>query len=261
MNRENANIKKLSNTNKENLNNHETKWMQIVITVCYVLAMWAVGCLLGQAVSEHRAEVKKCVVIDPGHGGFDPGKVSANGIMEKDVNLQIALWVKAFLEQNDVQVVMTRVGDVAAGAATQNDTTDIANHTNSVTLNKSQDMEERVRIINETMPDLTVSIHANSYSGPSIHGAQVFYYGASADSQRLAGILQETISQKADVGNRREISANDSYYLLKKAKGTIAIVECGFLTNPKELALLCDGEYQKRMAYSIAMGIMKALSL
>ena len=193
------------------------------------------------------AEGTKCVVIDAGHGGVDPGKVGLNGAYEKDVNLQIALLVKQYLEAADVTVVMTRE-------------TDEGLYDSNASNKKVQDMKRRIALIDEVQPQLTVSIHQNSYPEEYVHGAQVFYYDGSAQGKRLAERIQSQMVEKADHENKRGIKANDSYYLLKKTGIPIVIVECGFLSNSAEADLLCDPEYQDRIAWAIHMGILQYLN-
>ncbi len=187
------------------------------------------------------------VVIDAGHGGDDPGKVGINGVYEKDLNLQIAGLVKLFLEANDVEVVMTRDSDQGLYDA------DASNK-------KVQDMKRRIALIDEAEPALTVSIHQNSYPEEYVHGAQVFYYTGSAQGQRLAECIQRQLVERADPENKRQVKANDSYYLLKKTGVPIVIVECGFLSNSAEAEKLCTPEYQDRVAWAIHMGILQYLS-
>lgn len=155
---------------------------------------------------------KPCVVIDAGHGGFDPGKVGINGALEKDVNLSIARMVKKFLETDDIEVVMTRETD--AGLYEESDSN-----------KKVQDMKNRIQIIEEAAPIVTVSIHQNSYHEEYVHGAQVFYYTNSTGGKELAGFLQKRLVEDIDPSNTRVEKANDSYYLLKKTSSPIVIVE------------------------------------
>lgn len=188
-----------------------------------------------------------CVVIDAGHGGDDPGKIGINGAKEKDVNLSIARRVKAYLEKEDIRVIMTREtedGLYDAGASHK----------------KVQDMKRRIAIIEETAPDLTVSIHQNSYPEEYVHGAQVFYYEGSMEGQELADKIQKRLIEGADPGNKRQIKANSSYYLLKKTKIPIVIVECGFLSNRTEAEALCSDEYQDCIAWEITLGILQYLN-
>lgn len=190
---------------------------------------------------------KPCVVIDAGHGGDDPGKVGINGAKEKDINLKIALILKKYLEGEGIEVVLTRETDQGlydAGASNK----------------KVQDMKRRIEIIEKAGPVITVSIHQNSYPEEYVHGAQVFYYGTSAEGKRLAENIQEQMTACLDPENRRSVKANESYYLLKKTDVPIVIVECGFLSNGKEAEKLCDEDYQDRAAWAIHMGIMRYLN-
>lgn len=192
---------------------------------------------------KNRKMAKYCVVVDAGHGGSDPGKVGINQALEKDVNLQIAEKLKAFLEAEDIRVVMTRETD--GGLYDEN-----------VSNKKVQDMKHRIAIIEEADPVLVVSIHQNSYQQESVKGAQVFYYAASERSRMLASMIQKEF-QVLQPDNRRLEKGNDSYYLLKKTAKPIVIAECGFLSNAEEAEKLVTQEYQERVAWRIHMGIMK----
>lgn len=190
---------------------------------------------------------KVCVVVDAGHGGSDPGKVGINGVNEKEINLQIAGYVRQYLEANDIEVVMTRETDAGLNDA------DASNK-------KVQDMKRRIELIDRTAPAITVSIHQNSYPEEYVHGAQVFYYTGSKEGQELAQYIQEELVTRVDPENKRQVKANDSYYLLKKTGIPIVIVECGFLSNSAEAEKLCTEAYQKRVAWAIHMGILQYLN-
>lgn len=187
------------------------------------------------------------IVIDAGHGGNDPGKIGINGALEKDINLQIAMLLKSYLEAQDVEVVMTRETDDGLYD------TDSSNK-------KVQDMKRRIGIIDETAPALTVSIHQNSYPEEYVSGAQVFYYTGSAEGQKSAVFLQDSLIRRLDPENHRQVKANDSYYLLKKTSTPIVIVECGFLSNSVEAEKLCDSSYQERVAWAIHIGVLQYLN-
>lgn len=193
------------------------------------------------------AESRPVVVIDAGHGGSDPGKVGVDGSLEKDINLQIAERLKQYLEQSDVKVVLTREDD--NGLYSKDDKK-----------KKMADMQKRCSIINESGADLVVSIHQNSYHEEYVSGGQVFYYKDSAKGKKLAEILQKRFDFVLGEENRRLAKANGNYYLLLHVKSPIVIVECGFLSNRKEAALLQQGEYQDKLAYTIHMGIMEYLN-
>lgn len=193
------------------------------------------------------AEDKPCVVIDAGHGGADPGKVSIDGSLEKDINLQIALKLQKFLQMQDVDAVLTRDSD--AGLYDEN-----------ASNKKVQDMKNRVGIIEERQPVLTVSIHQNSYHEEYVHGAQVFYYAGSEKSKELAERIQRVMALELDKDNARQAKANDSYYLLKKTSTPIVIVECGFLSNYEEAQKLASDLYQEKIAWAIHLAIMQTIA-
>ncbi|BCJ96721.1 N-acetylmuramoyl-L-alanine amidase CwlD [Anaerocolumna cellulosilytica] len=187
------------------------------------------------------------MVIDAGHGGRDPGKVGINGAQEKDVNLSIALKLKALLEQNDIKVIMTRVEDIGLYAESDSN-------------KKVADMRKRVDIINSSRAELAISIHQNSFTQESIRGAQVFYYTNSVEGKSYAEIMQAQMKETLQDGNKRVAKSNDSYYMLKKVECPIVIMECGYLSNRDEAALLIDEAYQERLAWAIHLGLMRYIN-
>lgn len=94
---------------------------------------------------------------------------------------------------------------------------------------------------------------------PEVKGAQVFYYTNSAEGKKLAEGLQTALVEGVDPENHREAKGNTSYYLLKKTDVPLAIVECGFLSNPEEAGLLATKEYQEKVAEAVCTGILKYL--
>ena len=231
------------------------KVLTFAVTVLLMAVLFAVG--HGEAVYVNGGGVqvqtgngrqdKVRVVLDAGHGGADPGKIGINGALEKDVNLQITLLVKRYLEAQDIEVVLTSETEEGLYDA------DASNK-------KVQDMKRRIEKIEETDPAITVSIHQNSYPEEYVKGAQVFYYTNSAEGQKLAQLVQTSLIERVDPDNHRQIKPNDSYYMLKKAPTPIIIVECGFLSNSDEAAKLCDPAYQQRVAWAIHMGILQYLN-
>ena len=170
-----------------------------------------------------------------------------DGSLEKDINLEIARKLKAYLEASDVEVVMTREED--KGLYGEKDSR-----------KKMADMKKRCDLINETRPELVVSIHQNSYHEESVSGGQVFYYKDSEKGKQLAEILQKRFDFVLGEKNKRLAKPNGNYYLLLHVKQPIVIVECGFLSNWKEAKALNTEDYQDRMAWTIHMGIMEYLN-
>lgn len=187
---------------------------------------------------------KGTIVLDPGHGGSDPGMVGVSGISEKILNLVYAKKLAALLETDGYRVVLTR---------TTEDGLYDADEPNK----KAQDMQRRCALIEQEQPLLTVSIHQNSYpADASVRGPQVFYYQHSAEGQKLAVLIQDCMNEQLEIARPRVQKANSSYYILKRSAGTTALVEFGFLTNPQEEALLQDEDYQDRAVRAVRDGIL-----
>lgn len=224
------------------------KKIEVLLSVVLILAALAAGPKTAQYVmSQKTLEEKVCIVIDPGHGGADPGKVGTQGVKEKDINLEIGKRLKDVLEAEGIEVVMTRVTDEdLAPEGAENP--------------KVADLRRRCEIIDETKPVMVISIHQNSYSDSAVRGAQVFYYYQSESGKAIAEVLQETLIEKLDPENAREAKANESYYMLKKTSAPTVIVECGFLSNPEEEEKLQQEQYQDSVALAICAGIKKYLN-
>lgn len=219
------------------------KWLVALILLAGIICG---SYTLSQYVAGDRVKKQEAaVILDPGHGGHDPGKVGVNGAEEKDINLAIALKVKERLKKEKITVMLTRETDEgleSAGASNK----------------KVEDMKARVNMINEVKPQLVVSIHQNSYQTEDVKGAQVFYYAHSNEGKKIAESMQETL-RGLEPDNKRKAKANDTYYMLKRTEVPTIIVECGFLSNWEDAEKLTDEEYQEKMAQTIAEGIMKTL--
>lgn len=217
--------------------------LQIIMAMLMIMAIY---CTFRYRVIPSAADIdtKKVVVIDPGHGGDDPGKVSNDGYLEKNINLQISQKLKSSLEKQNFRVIMTREND--DGLYKQTDSN-----------KKIADMKARCRIIEESGALVVVSIHQNSFSRENAKGAQVFYYKYSAEGEKLAYSIQDAIKQGADPENNRVIKDNSSYYMLVHTPCPTVIVECGFLSNTEEAGLLISEGYQQKMADSICNGIVE----
>jgi N-acetylmuramoyl-L-alanine amidase len=187
------------------------------------------------------------VAIDAGHGGFDPGKVGVYNILEKDINLIISKKLQKILEEDGISVIMTRTDEKGLYKEADHD-------------KKRVDMQKRVSIINSSNATLAVSIHQNSYTSESIKGAQVFYYSVSSRGKELAEIIQNSLKNIINDGNKREAKPNSKYYMLINTSCPLVIVECGFLTNYKEAKLLTDDSYQNKVVYAIYLGIIEYLN-
>lgn len=222
------------------------KKMELILVMLTLAGLVMVSKKLEKYVNSDKVEKKEyTVVLDAGHGSSDSGKVGINGVLEKDINLSISKETKKHLEKKGIRVVMTRDKDESLAEGEKGN-------------RKVQDMKARVKRINDTKPDLAVSIHQNSYHEESIHGAQVFYYEHSESGEKDARILQEALLA-VDPDNTRQVKANTTYYLLKRTEVPILIIECGFLSNQEEAEKLASEDYQKEIAKAIANGIESCL--
>ena len=223
------------------------KRFEVIMAVVLLVGAYFVA-REGAHMVENRKALKGeiCIVIDAGHGGDDPGKIGINKEKEKDINLKIAKKLQQLLEQEGLKIVMTREDGNGLYQQSSNN-------------KKVEDMRRRCEIITEAKPVFTVSIHQNSYPQESVKGAQVFYYGQSKEGKELAETLQKTLVAQLDPQNHRQAKANESYYLLKKTPSPTVIVECGFLSNSGEAALLATEEYQAKVAEAVKAGILEYL--
>ena len=217
-------------------------FMILFLLMGAIIASWKLSELTAN-VSKEEKKAKKdqvVIVVDPGHGGEDPGKVGINDVLEKDLNLQIAKKVKKLLEEAGIKIVLTRTNDKVPDA-------------------KKEDLNQRVQLINETKPKLALCIHQNSYPDAKIKGAQVFYHTITPEAEDVASIVQEQL-RTVDPTNTRQIKENDTYFMLKNTQVPTIIVECGFLTNPDEAAKLTQEDYQDKLAQAICEGVVKWLN-
>ncbi len=223
------------------------KYIEIAMAVVLLVAVYVGSAKAGMLVSGLDKERSFVVVIDPGHGGKDPGKVSAKGEYEKDINLSISLILRDILESQGITVIMTRTEDVGLYEETDSN-------------KKMADMRKRCEIINNCDADLVVSVHQNSYQSESVKGAQVFFYDKSEKGRELAGFIQQAMIDNLDKDNGRKAKSNTNYYMLLNVNSPAVIVECGFMSNPMEAALLSDYDYQRKTAWAIHMGIMQYIN-
>jgi len=191
----------------------------------------------------------KVIALDAGHGGADGGAVSRDGVIEKDINLAIVLYLRDYLQQAGALVVLTREGDY-----------DLADKdVKGYSKRKTADLLRRVDTIQNRKADLAVSIHLNSVPSPHWSGAQTFYSETVPDSKRLAEVLQKEIRET--MGNTNRVALpNNTVYLLKTLQMPSALVEIGFLSHPAEARLLANETYQKKVAASLYRGILRYLS-
>lgn len=183
------------------------------------------------------------ICIDPGHGGKDGGAIY-DGYVEKDINLEISLKLKKVLEEEGYEVVLTRDKDYHLPK--------------DLEYTKAGDLNERIKIINESNAFMLISIHANKYSSPIVHGAQVFYKSTSRESMVLAALIQKNIVNSFENNNRVSKSI-DTIYLLNAIDIPAVIVESGFMSNPNDLKNITNDEFQEEFSKVISKSINEYL--
>ena len=202
------------------------------------------------------------IVIDPGHGGMDGGASSPAGIQEKDINLAIAKALAEAAEDFGAEVIMTRDSDVGL----------YVDDGRTIREKKREDLLARKKIIEESKADIAISIHLNSFpQDVSVYGAQVFYpkegniqtnvQEGGHSSRDFAESVQKSLELNIDDGKTREAMAKGDIIIFKDAEAKIILVECGFLSNPKESDLLQTSEYQRKLSNAIWQGVNEILCL
>ena len=188
----------------------------------------------------------KTIVLDAGHGLPDEGAESASGVTEASINLIITKKVQTLLEQSGCNVVLTR--------SDENGIYDL--ESNTIREKKVSDIKNRVKIGNESSADAFVSIHLNKIPQPQYYGWQAFFKANNEQSEILAKSLQEELNASIQKENKREALKITGKYIIEHVEIPIAIVECGFLSNPEEANLLEQDEHQNKIAWGIYNGIM-----
>lgn len=194
-----------------------------------------------------ETDTKPTFIIDAGHGGIDGGAIGADGTPEKDINLQISLYLNEILRSYGFNTVMIREDDRSVHSDSAKTVREI----------KVSDIHNRMSVMENTDNCIFISIHQNSYNSSKYWGTQVFYSPNTQESKLLADEIQQSVVSLLQSNNERQIKeCGKSVYLLYYAKKPAVLVECGFITNYSDLELLKNEEYQRKMAFSVANGIL-----
>ena len=188
-------------------------------------------------INVNAVEDLDIVFIDPGHGGMDGG-FSHKELVEKNINLKIALFLKKILEDDGYKVYMTRSADV---------------HLCKEKFSKKEDLLTRIDMINNSDADMFISIHTNSFVQEKYFGAQVFYNGINSNNLYISSQIQEYLKSFT---NTTRIHKNlDNIMILRKIEKVGCLIETGFISNPEEYNLFQDDLYLKQIASCIKFGI------
>ena len=184
----------------------------------------------------------KTIIIDAGHGYPDGGAVAEDGTLEKDINLEIAKKLGMFFAQSGANVIYTREDDNAVAEPGDKKIREI----------KREDLKNRRDILNSGEGDIFLSIHMNKFEETKYSGAQVFYDGNNEESRELAKLVQSYLKKFVDKTNTREAKdVNNSVFIMRNSRTPCVLIECGFLSNKKELEKLKNEKYQKDLSYAI----------
>lgn len=215
--------------------------LSYVATILLTLTLTTLGSRAVTVISQSMPpEREHCFIIDPGHGGVDGGATSCTGKLESAFNLEISLRLRDLLHFLGYQTEIIRSSDISV--YTEGET---------IAAKKMSDLKERVRICAETDGAILLSIHQNTFSDSRYSGAQVFY-PATGGSEELAKALQKNLIAALNPRSSRSAKRAEGVYLLEHISCPGVLIECGFLSNPEEEALLRSAEYQKALCCVIA---------
>ena len=198
-------------------------------------------------VGEEAERILPVIILDAGHGGIDSGTSGADGTEEKDLNLAIAMKTKELLKAFGFSVVMTRTED------------DLISDQALPTIRerKREDLQKRLAMTEQTKNCVLVSIHQNYYQDGYYSGAQVFYSTNHEEGELLARAMQKALIEHLQPQNTRQIKpSGKDIYLLYQSKCPAVMVECGFMSNAKELSMLKNEKYQTKLAFTLALSLL-----
>lgn len=228
--------------------------MKKSLIILLVLIFTFVSCICLNSVFTDKKAVNydmktgnRCIVIDAGHGGVDAGTTSADGTLEKDINLAIALNLYDFLNICGIDCKLIRDDDSEF-------------YPNGEDRSRS-DLYNRLDYVNSVENAVLVSIHQNHFTDSGEWGMQVWYTANVESSKKLAyNILNNTKMFIQPDNTRSNKQSDDSYYILYRAQVPSVMVECGFMSNPAEVANLESSAYRRRIACAITLGITQYIN-
>lgn len=232
------------------------KLKKIIGITCAVIGVFLVSLsILGKInkaetidVFNENYEPTYAIIVDAGHGEPDGGAISKSGVEEAGLNLQIALKLEETLNELGYNVIMTR--------NTEQNVAD-SDKQSPIRTMKVSDINNRIKIVNDTNADMLISIHMNNFENSKYYGWQTFYKKNSEDSKMIAENIQNGISNNIDRKNDRVALPITNIKLIDKSTIPAVIVECGFLSNEEDLRLLLTEEYKQQIVEGIVEGIEK----
>lgn len=226
-----------------------TRALAVVVVLMVMVGLVASVFYQGSAAVLGQMNRKYKVVVDAGHGGYDPGAITKEGVYEKEINLAMAKQVKKLLEQAGFEIILTREEDV-----------DYAPEGVRGRQNRKQaDLNYRISLAVQEKADALISLHLNATPSGRNTGAETFYFYESIEGKNLAESIQKELVKVPEM-NRRIAKPGD-FYLLRKSPMPAVIVELGYISNPKEFAKLKQPWYQEQLAQAVAKGVANYFGL
>lgn len=228
-----------------------------MLFIAFVIAICTIGLLLLSSYVNRKQpnpidvwkEKGVTVILDAGHGGEDGGASGKNGVLEKDLNLDLTKRICDLLDSAGINTVMTRTDD----RLLYDPLSDYKGR------KKILDMQERLKIANGSEDAIFVSVHMNSFPQEKYSGLQVYYSKNNADSVDLARSVQQNVSTYLQPDNQREIKPGNDIFLLDRLSSPAILIECGFLSNEEECNLLSTEEYRDKLAFYIFYSIISEI--
>ena len=219
-----------------------------VAALAITAAAWLFRPKPTQSVFAPRRQPERQLILDAGHGGEDGGAVSLTGVPESSINLAVVLRLDQLLGFYGHAPILLRDSDISIY--------DLGCET--LRQKKVSDLRNRAAAIEATENAVVISIHQNTFTNSAYHGAQAFFR-AGEESKALAELAQSALREGVDPENKRTpTKIPDSVYLMKHITCPAILIECGFLSNPAEEEKLRSGDYQTRLALSIASAWLKS---
>ena len=190
---------------------------------------------------EANPKLDKTIVIDPGHGGYDPGSIGINGTKEKDINLSVSLKLGDILEKKGFNVIYTRESDNVTWPS-----------------NNKKDLAARAAISNSVSTDIFISIHLNDFYMEDVEGTETYYNKGSTEGKDIAELIQNQVVKDVKSNNRGVEAGN--FYVLKKVTAPAILIELGYISSKSEESLLNSTSYQNKISEAIAKGIYTYLN-
>lgn len=215
--------------------------------VAILLLLFGASQMQALAMRSSLPLYRRVIVIDPGHGGPDPGATRGE-LREKDIVLDLGFKLRNLLQSTGAVTYLTRDSD-----------TDLAEQNPTISGGrKRRDILRRVELVNEWQPDAVLSLHVNAIGSSRWRGAQVFYPPDDPEAEELAKSIQNALTKV--LRNTNRVAKVGDYRILNDAKCPAVLVEVGFISNPEEAALLTDASYRQKIVWAVYLGLQDWLA-